>query len=87
MKGLVIGAIIAAILFGLTKAIERNDRKNCTNLAAQAAEYPLWYATQSERDMCKALDMELPADNNGQVPYTGEAEDGFNPILEHSEIE
>lgn len=47
----------------LMNALEREEVGKCEALAKQAKEYPLWYATPVEREMCAAHNMELPPDN------------------------
>lgn len=71
--------VVIILALVLNVGIQKNDRVTCTNLKAQAEQYPLWYATQSERNMCHALGMDLPADN-------APAPTDFDPIINHSEI-
>lgn len=60
-------AVIAALLI-VTKemfhmALEKSDKIYCKVLHKQSEQYVLWFATPIEREMCMALNMELPPDN------------------------
>lgn len=79
IKIVIVVCILFAVGLLLNIGLEKSARVTCTTLKDQAEKYPLWYATENEREMCKFLGMELPADN-------APAPTSFNPILDHSEI-
>lgn len=53
-------AIAVAFFFALKMGVDRSEQAECIQWREQAAEYPLWYSTQWQREQCEHWKLPLP---------------------------
>lgn len=62
-QNLVVVYLLVAAAFGfaalLARAMEQQDVITCRALLRQQAEYPTFYSTPGEKEMCRALGIDL----------------------------
>jgi len=65
IEKIVVALALLVILFLVVKVlaigIEKSDRVECQKLLSQYREYPLFYLTPNEKEMCDYLGVTIPA--------------------------